>query len=54
MSELASRFLSDESGATVIEYALIATGVFLGIISVVRQVGVILNTPFVKVTNNLT
>lgn len=39
---LAMRFrayLGDESGATAIEYALIAAGVFLGIVTVVQTMG---------------
>ncbi|CAN0321887.1 unnamed protein product [Phaeothamnion confervicola] len=32
-------FCVDESGATAIEYALIASGIFMAIISVVGQVG---------------
>ena len=40
------RFLKDESGATVIDYGLIAAGIALATISVVNGVGFKLKTNF--------
>jgi pilus assembly protein Flp/PilA len=39
-------FLSDQSGATAIEYGLIAAGIALAIIAVVNGLGSTLNTNF--------
>jgi pilus assembly protein Flp/PilA len=39
-----SRFLRDESGATAIEYGLIAAGIAVAIIAAVQAVGTGLNT----------
>jgi pilus assembly protein Flp/PilA len=39
MVKLIHRFLSDESGATAIEYSLIASGIALAIIAVVNGIG---------------
>ena len=41
-----SRFLRDESGATAIEYGLIAAGIAVAIITVVTLLGTNLNTTF--------
>ena len=41
-----SHFLRNESGATAIEYALIAGGIALAIIAAVNALGVTLNTTF--------
>lgn len=46
-------FLKDKSGATAIEYALIAAGVALAIITVVKGVGTKLNTTFATVSSQL-
>jgi len=46
-------FLSDQSGATAIEYALIASAVFVAIVAVVNRVGAKLNTVFTTVSNGL-
>jgi len=48
-----SRFLSNESGATAIEYGLIAAGIALAIISAVQGVGTKLSTNFGKVSTSL-
>jgi pilus assembly protein Flp/PilA len=53
MKNLVSRFLRDESGATAIEYGLIAAGIAVVIIAAVQLVGTNLNTTFTKVANNL-
>jgi pilus assembly protein Flp/PilA len=47
------RFLADESGATAIEYGLIAAGIALAIIAVVNGMGTKLNTKFTSVNNSL-
>ncbi len=39
-------FLRDQSGATAIEYGLIAAGISVAIISAVNSVGTALNTSF--------
>ena len=46
---LVTRFVKDESGATAIEYGLIAAGISVAIIAVVTSVGSKLNTTFGKV-----
>jgi pilus assembly protein Flp/PilA len=47
------RFLRDESGATAIEYGLIAAGISVAIITVVQGLGSKLNTTFGSVKNAL-
>ena len=47
------RFLRDESGATAIEYGLIAAGISVAIITVVGGLGSKLNTTFTSVKNAL-
>jgi pilus assembly protein Flp/PilA len=41
-----SRFLRDDSGATAIEYGLIAAGISIAIIVAVNTLGTTLNTKF--------
>jgi pilus assembly protein Flp/PilA len=53
MKSLVSRFLKDESGATAIEYGLIAAGISVAIIAVVQGLGSKLNTTFTSVQNAL-
>jgi pilus assembly protein Flp/PilA len=45
------RFLSDESGATAIEYGLIAAGIAVVIIGAVASVGSNLNSTFNSVAS---
>jgi pilus assembly protein Flp/PilA len=52
MSKIKS-FLSDESGATAIEYGLIAAGIAIAIIVVVGQVGDNLLDTFEEVRDGL-
>jgi pilus assembly protein Flp/PilA len=47
------RFSSDESGATAIEYGLIAAGIALAIIAAVNGLGSNLNTVFSSVNSSL-
>jgi pilus assembly protein Flp/PilA len=53
MSKLFARFLSDESGATAIEYGLIAAGISLAIIAAVNGLGTNLNTKFGSISTSL-
>ena len=46
-------FLKNESGATAIEYGLIAAGISIAIIAVVQTVGTNLNVTFTSVSNAL-
>ena len=46
-------FLADESGATAIEYGLIAAGIALAIISVVNGLGSKLSTKFASINTSL-
>ena len=51
--KLFSRFLRDESGATAIEYGLIAAGIAVAIIAAVQAVGSALNTKMGTVQTGL-
>jgi pilus assembly protein Flp/PilA len=46
-------FLKDESGATAIEYGLIAAGIAIAIIAVVNGLGTKLNTKFTSISTQL-
>jgi pilus assembly protein Flp/PilA len=46
-------FLSDQSGATAIEYGLIAAGIALAIIAVVNGIGTNLNDKFSSINSSL-
>jgi len=46
-------FLKDESAATAIEYGLIAAGIAVAIITVVKGIGVKLNTTFSSISMQL-
>jgi pilus assembly protein Flp/PilA len=48
------KFLADESGATAIEYGLIAAGIAIAIITAVNGVGGQLKTNFNTITTKLT
>ena len=47
------KFIRDESGATAIEYGLIAAGISVAIITVVTTLGSKLNSTFSAVQNAL-
>ena len=51
--KLISRFVRDESGATAIEYGLIAAGIAVAIIAAVQAVGTALNTKMGAVSAGL-
>jgi pilus assembly protein Flp/PilA len=53
MKALVQKFLKDESGATAIEYGLIAAGIALAIITVVNSLGVKLNAIFTGIDTQL-
>ena len=53
MNKLVSRFIKDESGATAIEYALIAAGIAIAIISAVNGVGTALTSKFNAISSSL-
>ena len=53
MKNLIARFVKDESGATAIEYGLIAAGISLAIIAVVNGLGTNLNTKFTSINTSL-
>jgi pilus assembly protein Flp/PilA len=48
-----AKFVRDESGATAIEYGLIAAGISVAIIAVVQGLGSKLNTTFTSVQTAL-
>jgi pilus assembly protein Flp/PilA len=48
-----ARFLKNESGATAIEYGLIAAGIALAIIAIVNGLGTQLNTQFTSISTSL-
>jgi len=54
MTNLFSRFVRDESGATAIEYGLIAALIAVVIIGAVTAVGTSLSTTFTSVKTGLT
>ena len=53
MTKLVARFVKDESGATAIEYGLIAAGIALAVITAVQLTGTNLNTTFGKVATGV-
>lgn len=53
MKRIVMNFLCDESGATAIEYGLIAAGISLAIITVVNSIGTTLNGTFSSISTSL-
>jgi pilus assembly protein Flp/PilA len=53
MTDLVKRFANDESGATAIEYGLIAAGISVAIITVVNTLGSQLKATFTNVSSQL-
>jgi pilus assembly protein Flp/PilA len=53
LKQLFAKFISDESGATAIEYGLIAAGISLAIIAVVNGLGSNLNEKFSNINTSL-
>jgi pilus assembly protein Flp/PilA len=50
---LVMSFLKDESGATAIEYGLIATGIAVAVIPVITGLGTKLKTTFTTISSAL-
>jgi pilus assembly protein Flp/PilA len=50
---LLMKFWRDETGATAIEYGLIAAGISLAIIGIVDGMGTRLNTKFTSINSSL-
>jgi pilus assembly protein Flp/PilA len=53
MKTLIRRFLNDDSGATAIEYGLIAAGISVAIIAAVNTLGTNLTTTFTSISTQL-
>ena len=53
MQKLFARFVKDDSGATAIEYALIAAGISIVIVVSVQGIGTTLNNTFANVNSQL-
>ena len=53
MTNIIRKFIRDESGATAIEYGLIAAGISLVIIAAVNGIGARLNTKFTGINSSL-
>jgi len=53
MSKMIIKFLREQSGATPIEYGLIAAGISVAIIATVQALGTSLNTTFTSVSTAL-
>jgi len=53
MKNLVSRFIRDESGATAVEYGLIAAGIAMAIVSAVNGVGTSISKTFNTLSSSL-
>jgi pilus assembly protein Flp/PilA len=53
MKNILKKFIADESGATAIEYGLIAAGISLAIIAIINGLGAKLNTKFTSINTSL-
>jgi len=53
MNKLVLRLMKNETGATAIEYSLIAAGIALAIVATVQALGTQLNTTFSTVSTSL-
>jgi pilus assembly protein Flp/PilA len=53
MKAVLSNFLKDESGATAIEYGLIACGIAIAIIAALNGIGTALSSVFSSVSTSL-
>jgi pilus assembly protein Flp/PilA len=53
MKIIVRNFIANESGATAIEYGLIAAGISLPIIAIVNGLGTKLNTKFTSINTSL-
>jgi pilus assembly protein Flp/PilA len=53
MRSLISKFLADQSGATAIEYCIIAAGISIGIVTIVGGLGSQLASKYTSVSTAL-
>ncbi|MBN9042878.1 MAG: pilus assembly protein [Rhizobiales bacterium 62-47] len=53
MKSLVKRFAKDESGATAIEYGLIAAGIALAIITIVNTLGGSVKSTFTNINSGM-
>jgi pilus assembly protein Flp/PilA len=53
MRILIAKFLADQSGATAIEYCIIAAGISIVIITAVQGIGTGLNNKFTSISSSL-
>lgn len=53
MQGLLTKFVRDESGATAIEYALIAAGIGIAIITAVNALGTVISDKFNTIATSL-
>jgi pilus assembly protein Flp/PilA len=53
MRQSIKKFFADESGSTAIEYAIIAAGLSIVIVTVVNGIGTALSTKFASVSTSL-
>ena len=53
MKQIFAKFLADNSGATAIEYGLIAAGISIAILAAVNGLGSNLNTMFNSINTSL-
>ena len=53
MKNLFARFVKDESGATAIEYGLIAAGIALAIITIVNTLGGSVKSTFTNINSGM-
>ncbi|HSZ95402.1 MAG TPA: Flp family type IVb pilin [Bradyrhizobium sp.] len=53
MKKIIAKFWADQSGATAIEYGLIAAGISLAIIAAVNGLGSTLNAKFTSINTSL-
>lgn len=53
MRKLVLRFMIEETGATAIEYGLIAAGISIAIIATVNALGTQLNSTFSSISSQL-
>jgi pilus assembly protein Flp/PilA len=53
MRQFLKKFFNDESGATAIEYAIIAAGISIVIVTAVNGIGSAVSTKFADVSTSL-
>jgi pilus assembly protein Flp/PilA len=53
MKTIIARFVKDESGATAVEYGLVAAGISVAIIAVVQSLGTNIKTAFSSLSSVL-